>query len=282
MGIIISFANQKGGVGKTTSAINIAAALGVKGKKVLLCDMDPQSNTTSGVGIMKRRLDNTIYNVLIGTCETKAAILPTAFKNLSILPADINLAGGEIELIENETFAEETNENSTDGFQTPQKSNSSRETEGINKFFRLKTRLKEVDEEYDYILIDCPPSLGILTLNSLIASNYVVVPMQCEFFALEGLSQLTQTIKIVKKLYNPALEIGGILVTMYDGRLNLSIQVMEELKRYFPDKIFKTPIPRAVRLSEAPSHGTPIYYYDRMSKSSDSYLEAANEILTLK
>ncbi|MCL1858112.1 MAG: AAA family ATPase [Oscillospiraceae bacterium] len=249
--MIIAFANQKGGVGKTTSAINVAASLGLFGKKVLLCDLDPQSNATSGVGINKRNVPLSIYDVIIGRCTAKEAILKTQYENLWILPSNINLAGAEIEFVED---------------------NAS------ERFFRFKNTISIAEEEYDYIIIDCPPSLGILTVNALCGSDYVVVPMQCEYFAVEGLAQLTNTLKQVRRLYNPKIDIAGILITMYDGRLNLSIQILDELKKILPDKILKTLVPRTVRLAEAQSHRMPIYYFDKPSKANDCYIELAKEI----
>ena len=249
--MIISFANQKGGVGKTTSAINIAASLGVFGKKVLLCDLDPQSNATSGVGIKKSTVSLSIYDVIISRCSYKEAILKTKYENLWLLPSDINLTGAEIEFVE---------DNMTE------------------RYFRFKNTISPAEEEFDYIIIDCPPSLGLLTLNALCGSDYVVVPMQCEYFALEGLSQLISTLKHVRKLFNPKIVIGGILVTMYDGRLNLSVQILDELKKFFPNEILKTLVPRTIRLGEAPSHGMPIYYYDKTSKANECYLGLAKEI----
>jgi len=249
--MIIAFANQKGGVGKTTSAINIAASLGKFGKKVLLCDLDPQSNATTGVGINKRNVSVSIYDVIIGRSPAGEAIVKTKYENLWILPSNINLAGAEIEFVEDDI---------------------------AERFFRFKNTISPVESDYDYIIIDCPPSLGLLTVNALCACDYVVAPMQCEFFALEGLSQLTNTIKQVRKLYNPKIIIAGILITMYDGRLNLSVQVLDNLKEFFPGKILKTIVPRAVRLGEAPSHGMPIYYYDKASKANDCYIELAKEI----
>ena len=250
--MVISFANQKGGVGKTTSAINVASALGSLGKKVLLCDMDPQSNASSGVGLKKQDVTVSVYDVLIGRNEPQEVIVRTNYKNLWLLPANIELAGAEIELVEEEAAI---------------------------RVSRLKNAFEKVMQDYDYIIVDCPPSLGILTLNSLNASDYVIVTMQCEYFALEGLTQLTNTLGRIKKVYNPKIELGGIIITMYDGRLNLTSQVLDELKKYFPDKIFKTPVPRTVRLSEAPSYGMPINYYDKNSKATDSYLEIAKEIM---
>lgn len=255
--MVISFANQKGGVGKTTSAVNIASSLGVFGKKVLLCDLDPQANATTGVGIMgdkKRNLSLSIYDVIIGRCSLDEAKIKTEYENLWLLPSHINLAGAEIEFVEDETVS------------------------ASERFFRFKNTVPSLDHGFDYIIIDCPPSLGILTLNALCGSDHVIVPMQCEYFALEGLSQLANTVKIVKKLYNPKIDISGILITMYDGRLNLSIQMLEELKKFFPDKILRTLVPRTIRLGEAPSYGMPIYYYDKSSKANDCYMELAKEI----
>lgn len=254
--MIISFANQKGGVGKTTSAINVASSLGICRKKVLLCDLDPQSNATSGVGLKKHEISASVYDVIIGRVPIEEVIIKTAYENLWVLPSNINLAGAEIELVEEEASS---------------------------RVSRLKNALEKVSSDYDYIIVDCPPSLGILTLNALNSSNYVIVTMQCEYFALEGLTQLTHTLAQVKRIYNPKIELGGILVTMFDGRLNLTIQVLDELKKFFPDKIFNTPVPRTVRLSEAPSHGMPINYYDKSSKAADSYLAIAKQIIeTLK
>ena len=249
--MIIAFANQKGGVGKTTSAINVAASLGVLGKKVLLCDLDPQSNATSGVGVNKRNVPLSIYDVIIGRCNVNEAIIKTQYENLWVLPSNINLAGAEIEFVEDNMS---------------------------ERFFRFKNSVSPAEENFDYVIIDCPPSLGILTVNALCGSDYVVVPMQCEFFAVEGLYQLTNTLKQVKKLYNPKIDIAGILITMYDGRLNLSVQVLDELKKFFPDKILKTLVSRTIRLGESPSHGMPIYYYDRTSKANDCYMELSKEI----
>jgi chromosome partitioning protein len=247
---VIAFTNQKGGVGKTTSAINIASALGIMGKKVLLIDSDPQGNTSSGVGVRKSQLTSTTYDVLIGRCSASAAIQHTEFKNLDVMPSTMDLAGAEFELADIEK----------------------RET-------RLKSALEEVADIYDIIIIDCPPSLGMLTVNALVASDGAVIPMQCEYFSLEGLSQMMMTIKQVKKLYNQKLNLTGILVTMYNGRLNLSLQVIEEIKKYYANKLFKTTITRNVRLSEAPSFGQPIQYYDKHAKGADAYNDVAKELL---
>lgn len=250
MGKIIAFANQKGGVGKSTSAINIAAALGLLGKKTLIVDLDPQGNTTSGVGINKKQIKTSSYDILISRSDTKSAIVKTKFENLDILPANITLAGAEFELVDTS-----------------------------NREGRFKSAMDKVKDEYDYIIVDCPPSLGLLTLNALVASNGVVVPMLCEYFSLEGLTQLMITIREVKKRFNPSLDLAGILITMYNGRLNLSAEVLHELKKYYSDKLFKTMIPRSVRLSEAPSYGEPIQYYDKRSKSSEAYNEVAKELV---
>jgi len=250
MPYIVAFANQKGGVGKTTSTVNIAASLAVLGKRVLLCDLDPQGNATSAVGINKRELTTSTYDVLVGNSSASRTIRKTQWENLWLMPSTISLAGAEFDLIEME------------------------HREGA-----LKKALKEVENDFDIIVIDCPPSLGLLTVNALTASNGVLIPMQCEYFALEGLTQLMYTIRKVKQLYNPTLVITGILITMYNGRLNLSVQVMDELKKYYADKLFDTVITRNVRLSEAPSYGKPAYYYDRNSKGTQSYLDVSKELL---
>ena len=250
---IISFANQKGGVGKTTSAVNTAASLGVLGKKTLLIDLDPQGSSTSSVGIAKNTLKYTSYEVLTGVCtEPSKAIIQTEYKNLYIMPSNITLAAAELEL-------------------APLKQREYYLTEAIEK---LKS-----EQSFDYIIIDCPPSLGVITLNALTVSNGLVVPVQCEFFALEGLSQLMNTYKSVKKHFNPKLSITGILVTMYSSRFKLSAQVLSELEKYYPFQLFNTKISRVVSLSEAPSFGTPIYYYARYSKGSLEYQYLAKEII---
>lgn len=250
MAKIISFANQKGGVGKTTSAINIAAAIGLKGKKTLLLDCDPQGNASSGVGIRRNRIGATTYDILIGRARAEDAIIKTEYKNLSVLPSSMPLAAAELELAALEDRA-----------------------------FRLKNALESVKNDYDYIFIDCPPSLGMLTINALTASDGVIVPMQCEYFSLEGLTQILSTVKQVKRLYNPDLSLVGILITMHNGRLNLSVQVLDELKKHYADKLFSTPVSRNVRLSEAPSFGMPIQYYDKYSKGSSAYDDIAAELL---
>ncbi|MBE6567237.1 MAG: ParA family protein [Ruminococcaceae bacterium] len=251
MGAIVAFANQKGGVGKTTSAVNIAAALGKMGKKILLVDMDPQGNATSGVGISKKEVKKSIYEVLIGTASVREAIIVTKFKNLSVIPSNIALVGAEIDLLDIE------------------------KREG-----RAKLALDEVRGDYDYIFIDCPPALSLLTVNAFVAADGLIIPMQCEYFALEGLSQLTGTVKKVRQHYNPTLTITGILLTMYNGRLNLTAGVVRELKKYYADKLFKEPISRSVRLSEAPSYGEPICYHEPYGKGALEYQMVAKELLT--
>lgn len=251
MGKVISVANQKGGVGKTTTTVNLCAILAKKNKKVLLIDADPQGNATSGLGAEKDAEFST-YDILVSDVEIKDAIQDTIIKNLKICPANMNLAGAEVELV----------------------SMMSREQ-------RLKEKLDLVKEKFDYIFIDCPPSLGLITLNSFTASNSVLIPIQCEYFALEGLGQLLNTINLVKKHLNKNIKIEGALLTMYDIRTNLSNQVVKEVKRYFENKVYKTVIPRNVRLSEAPSYGMPITEYDPRSKGAKSYMKFAKEFLKL-
>ena len=252
MGKIISFANQKGGVGKTTSAVNIAASLGILGYRTLLVDLDPQGNATSGVGIAKKGLKYTIKDVLAGEISAEEAIIETAFEKLSIIPSNITLAGAEFDLFQEEEAPQDVMK---------------------NKFASLK-------EKFDYIIIDCPPSLGMLTVNSLTASDGVVVPMQCEFYALEGLSQLMITISKIKAHYNNTLNVTGILITMYTNRLLLTQQVKNELKKHYAGKLFETPITRGVKLSEAPGFGMPVYYHDKRSKGATEYLAVAHELAT--
>ena len=250
MGKIVSFSNQKGGVGKTTSCVNISAQIANKGKKVLMIDMDPQGNATSGLGLSKSKIKKTIYDVIIGRCNVEDAIIKTKFKNLSVIPANIDLAGAELELYELE------------------------ESENFTKL-----AIESVKDQYDYIFIDCPPSLGMLTVKALSVSDGVVVPMQCEFYSLEGMSQLLNTIKKIRQLYNPTLQLVGILLTMYNGRLTLTGQVVDELKKYYQDKLFKVPISRTVRISEAPGYGEPICYHDPHGKGSLEYAAVAKELM---
>lgn len=249
MGKIISVANQKGGVGKTTTTVNLSTILAKKGKKVLLIDTDPQGNATSGLGVSKD-VELSVYDILIGDTEFDETLQETAIKNLKVCPSNISLAGAEVQLV----------------------SMMSREQ-------RLKTKLDKIKDQYDYILIDCPPSLGLVTLNAFTASDSVLIPVQCEYFALEGLGQLLNTVNLVKKHLNKNLEIEGALLTMYDARTNLSNQVVKEVKKYFEDKVYKTVIPRNVRLSEAPSYGMPITIYDPKSKGARSYEKFAKEFL---
>ncbi len=249
MGKIIAVANQKGGVGKTTTAVNISTILAKRGKKVMLIDADPQGNASSGLGLEKE-VENSLYDVLINDTEINKTLQNTGIKNLKVCPSNMSLAGAEVELV----------------------SQMSREQ-------RLKEKIDEIRDEYDYILIDCPPSLGLITLNAFTASNSVLIPVQCEYYALEGLGQLLNTINLVKKHLNKQLEIEGAVLTMYDMRTNLSNQVVREVKRYFGDKVYKTVIPRNIKLSEAPSYGLPITLYDEKSKGARAYEKLAREII---
>ncbi|MCA1061117.1 AAA family ATPase [Rossellomorea aquimaris] len=250
MGRIVAVTNQKGGVGKTTTSVNLGACLAYIGKKVLLVDIDPQGNATSGVGVEKGDVQHCIYDVLVDDVDVNDTIKQSKVENLSIVPATISLAGAEIELVPT-----------------------------ISREVRLKKALEKVKEEFDYIIIDCPPSLGLLTINALTASDAVVIPVQCEYYALEGLSQLLSTVRLVQKHLNHDLMIDGVLLTMLDARTNLGIQVIEEVKKYFQDKVYRTIIPRNVRLSEAPSHGEPIIIYDAKSRGAEVYLELAKEVV---
>ncbi len=246
----VSVINQKGGVGKTTTAVNLSAAVGALGKRVLLVDIDPQGNSTSGYGINKRDIKNSTYDMLINGVKASEFLINTKFKNVDLLPSNINLAGAEVEMI------------------------------GIEKRESLvKMALAEIWDNYDFIFLDCPPSLGLITINALCASDSFLVPIQCEYYALEGLAQLMATVRQIKRLYNPNIEIEGVLLTMYDGRLNLTSQVVDEVKRFFPQKVYSTSIPRNVRLSEAPSFGEPVMYYDKNSKGAAAYTALAEEFL---
>ncbi|RLL41743.1 ParA family protein [Oceanobacillus piezotolerans] len=250
MGKIMSIANQKGGVGKTTSSVNLSACLAYLGNRVLLVDTDPQGNATSGVGVNKADVSKCIYNILVDDLPAEDVVISTNIENLDIIPATIQLAGAEIELVP-----------------------------VISREIRLKKALDSMQDSYDYIIIDCPPSLGLLTLNALTASNTVIIPVQCEYYALEGLSQLLNTIRLVQKHLNKSLMIEGVLLTMLDARTNLGIQVIDEVKKYFQDKVYRSIIPRNVRLGEAPSHGQPIITYDPKSKGAEVYLEFAKEVM---
>lgn len=250
MGKIIAVSNQKGGVGKSTTVVNLAAALGGKNKKVLVVDIDAQGNTTTGLGVRKRTIVNTVYEVLIGACRALEAVVPTAFKGVWLISSAQKLAGAEVELATVE-----------------------------NRLVRLKMQLLSVKDLYDFILIDTPPSLSLITLNALTSCDSVLIPIQCEFYSLEGLVQLTDTIKRVKDSYNPSMYIEGILFTMFVGRYNLTMQVVNEVKKYFPNDIYETVIPRNIALSEAPSHGRPIMYYDRSSKGAQAYEDFCTEFL---
>ncbi len=256
MGKIIAFVNQKGGVGKTTSSINLSASLGLLGKKTLLIDLDPQGNTTTGVGINKSELESSVYELLIDKVDIKDVVIKTRFKNLYTIPASINLAGVDMELME-----------------------MAREDKDFVAQLQLRRQLEKIVNIFDYIILDCPPSLGLITTNALAASNSVIIPVQCEFFALEGIMQLLNSIMIAQKKLNPDLDIEGVLLTMLDNRTNLGLEVVEEIKSYFKEKVYDTIIPRLVRLSEAPSHGKPIHAYDPKSRGTEAYLNLAKEVI---
>ena len=250
MGRIIAIANQKGGVGKTTTSINLSACIAAKGKKVLVIDIDPQGNTTSGYGIEKNELENTIYELILGDCSIEDCILKEVFPNISILPSNVNLAAAEIELI------------------------------GVEKKeYILKNEVDWVKDRFDFIIIDCPPSLSLLTVNAMTTADSVLVPIQCEYYALEGLSQLIHTINLVKERLNPDLDMDGVVFTMYDSRTNLSAQVVENVKNHLSQKLYSTLIPRNIRLAEAPSYGKPINMYDAKSAGSESYMSLADEVI---
>ncbi len=251
MAKVIAVANQKGGVGKTTTSVNLAAVLGELGKKTLIVDMDAQGNASTGLGIDKRQLSYSVYNVIIGEMDMKDAVIPNIFENLSICPSGMDLAGAEIELITMD-----------------------------DREFALKNQLDKVRGDYDYIIIDCPPSLGLVTLNCLTGADSVLIPLQCEYYALEGVSQLISTVKKIKKSLNPAIDIEGVLLTMLDSRTNLGLQVVDEVKKFFPGKVYSTIIPRNVRLSEAPSFGVPITQYDKHSRGAESYMALGKEVLS--
>ncbi|MCL2057155.1 MAG: AAA family ATPase [Oscillospiraceae bacterium] len=250
MGKIVAVANQKGGVGKTTTAVNLAAGLGKAGKKILMVDIDPQGNATSGLGISKQDGGGSTYNLLIADKKIEDILFHTKYKNLDVLPSNINLAGVEVELVE-----------------LPERT------------YRLRQALAPIRDNYDFIFIDCPPSLGLITLNALSCANSVLIPIQCEYYALEGLSQLISTVRQVKRKYNSGLELEGVLLTMFDSRLNLTLQVAEEVKKHFKNKLYRSVIPRNVRLSEAPSYGSPIQYYERESKGAEAYNRLTKEFL---
>lgn len=253
MSKVIAVFNQKGGVGKTTTNVNLSASIGKMGKKTLVLDLDPQGNTTSGYGIDKNTVESTIYEVILDNLSIRESIISTEFENIDIIPSATELAGAEIEL-----------------------------TSMKDREYILKNALAEIRNEYDYIFIDCPPSLGMLTINCLTAVDSVLIPIQCEYYALEGVSQLMETIKLVKSRLNPKIDIQGVVLSMFDGRANLSIQVVEEVKKYFKGSVYTTLIPRNVRLAEAPSHGKPVIYYDTRCKGSVAYLELAEEFIDLE
>ncbi|MCC5909534.1 MAG: ParA family protein [Clostridiaceae bacterium] len=253
MAKVIAVFNRKGGVGKTTTNVNLSACVATQGKRVCVIDIDPQGNTTSGLGINKNEVDYSIYDVILDTIDIREAIKPTEYENLHVIASSDALAGAEVELV----------------------SIKDRET-------KLKREIDKIRNDYDYIFVDCPPSLGLLTINSLAAVDSVLIPIQCEYYALEGVSQLMNTIQLIKKSLNPSLEIQGVVLSMFDGRTNLSIQVVDEVKNYFKGKVYTSIIPRNVRLAEAPSFGQPIIYYDRKSKGAEAYIELAEEFIELE
>ena len=253
---IIAFVNQKGGVGKTTSSINLAASLGLLGKKTLLIDLDPQGNSTTGVGVNKGENKASVYELFVGKTDIKDVVVKTGFKNLYIITASINLAGVDMELME-----------------------MSRQDSEFVAQLQLKKQLSKIKDVFDFVILDCPPSLGLITTNALAAADSVIIPVQCEFFALEGIMQLLNSIMIAQKKLNPTLDIEGVLLTMLDNRTNLGLEVVEEIKSYFKDKVYDTIIPRLVRLSEAPSHGKPIHAYDPKSRGTEAYINLAKEVI---
>ena len=250
MGKVIAIANQKGGVGKTTTAINLAACVAEKGKKVLVIDTDPQGNTSTGFGIQKNELENTVYELMRGECSVKECVIPDVVENLSLIPSNVNLAAAEIELVDED-----------------------------RKEYILKNELDWIKDQYDFIFIDCPPSLSMLTVNAMTAADSVLVPLQCEYYALEGLSQLITTVNLIKRKINPALSLEGVVFTMYDSRNNLSAEVVENVKDVMQERIFETLIPRNVRLAEAPSYGQPINVYDDKSAGAEAYRKLAEELI---
>ena len=253
MGRTIAIANQKGGVGKTTTAINLSASLANKGKNVLVIDTDPQGNTTSGFGIEKNELENTVYELILGECSINECILSDVIPGVAVIPSNVNLAAAEIELI------------------------------GVDKKeYILKKEVDWIKDKYDFIMIDCPPSLNLLTINAMTTADSVLVPIQCEYYALEGLSQLIHTVNLVKERLNPALDMEGVVFTMYDSRTNLSLQVVENVKDHFKQKVFDTVIPRNIRLAEAPSYGMPIAMYDPKSTGAEAYMHLADEVINRK
>jgi len=260
MGKIIAIVNQKGGVGKTTTSINLSASLGVLNQKVLLVDLDPQGNATTGVGVDKGDIDSSIYEVLTMKNTIDNSIIKTKSKNLSLLPAYLNLAGVDMELIDLEKKCKEANK-------------------PFNRVMRLKEELDKIKDKYDYIIIDCPPSLGMLTTNALAASNSVLIPVQCEYFALEGIMQLINTIMLAQRRVNPNLDIEGVLLTMLTANTNLGLEVIESIKSFFKERVYNTIIPRLIRLAEAPSHGKPILEYEPRSKGTIAYLNLAKEVI---